>query len=225
MIFGCLGNSKIQHPIYADSNGIYICLTSELDKLNPVLVNCCHVISYLTCPVIVVLRVSLAYRSCARLWAEVWPPRSLPCLRWSALLDSIHRPLFGCLQSSKSGLSPWKLMGSVLAWQQSETLHAWILHAQYSPFFPGSGPLLFLTCLASWMHFFKCVMDQDCKIPSVSMGAICNPCAVQVTSKLTLVYLEVGHWTVLLMLWIFLLLLWVFFIWLVGFFSSRLLLT
>lgn len=46
-------------------------------------------------------------------------------------------------------------------------------------------------------------MDQNCKIPSVSMGAVCNPCAVQVTSKLTLVYLEVGHLAILLMLWIF----------------------
>lgn len=30
-------------------------------------------------------------------------------------------------------------------------------------------------------------MDQNCKMPSVSMGEIRNPCAVQVTSKLTFV--------------------------------------
>lgn len=30
-------------------------------------------------------------------------------------------------------------------------------------------------------------MDQNCKMPSVSMGEICNPCAIQVTSKLPFV--------------------------------------
>lgn len=70
------------------------------------------------------------------------------------------------------------------------------------PFFPVSGLLLFLTSLASQMHSFKCVMDRNCKIPSVSMGEICNPSAVQVTSDLMFIYLEMGHLVILPVLWI-----------------------
>lgn len=45
MILDCLGNTKMQCHIYADPHGVYICLISELDNLDPVLVNCSHIIS------------------------------------------------------------------------------------------------------------------------------------------------------------------------------------
>lgn len=56
--FDCPGNSKVRCHICADPHGVYICLTSELDNLDPVPVNCSHIISKVTlfAPMILLIR-------------------------------------------------------------------------------------------------------------------------------------------------------------------------